>query len=261
MSNYYDVLGVSKTATTDEIKRAYRRLASQHHPDKGGDTAKFQEIEAAYRTLGDADKRAEYDNPNPFLNRQSSGEWQQSGAPFNFGDIFEMFGAKFTQPRGHARMSLWISLFDLANPGPRVVSVGTAAGTQAIEIDIPNGINDGDSVQYSGLAPGGQDLVISFRIKPDSTWQRQNNNLITNLTATIWQLVAGADVPIVDIRGNKLMLTIPPMTQPGSLLRVRSRGLMDRNGQNGDMLVRMAARIPQKINPELLAAIQKELAN
>jgi DnaJ-class molecular chaperone len=139
--------------------------------------------------------------------------------------------------------------------------VGTAAGTQAIEIDIPNGINDGDSVQYSGLAPGGQDLVISFRIKPDSTWQRQNNNLITNLTATIWQLVAGADVPIVDIRGNKLMLTIPPMTQPGSLLRVRSRGLMDRNGQNGDMLVRMAARIPQKINPELLAAIQKELAN
>lgn len=262
--NYYDVLGVSRTATADEIKRAYRRLASQHHPDKGGDTARFQEIEAAYRTLSDEQKRAEYDNPNPFLNRQASGGWQQNGATFDFNDIFQMFGARFNQPRGHARMNLWITLQDVAQPGKRLVSVGTAAGTQAIEIEIPYGICDGDNVQYPNLAPGGQDLVITFRIRPDTVWQRQEsnlNNLITNLSVSFWQLIAGGEVEVTDIRGNQLMLTIPPMTQPGALLRVRSRGLIDRSGKIGDMLVKINPKLPTTISPELLSAIQKELNN
>jgi curved DNA-binding protein len=262
--NYYDVLGVAKTASADEIKKAYRKLASKFHPDKGGDTKKFQEIEAAYRTLGDPAKRTEYDNPNPFFGQNSNGGWQQTGAQFNFDDIFQMFGARFNQPRGHARMSLWITLQDVANPGTRLVSVGTAAGTQAIEIEIPKGINDGDNVQYSGLAPGGQDLVVTFRIRPDPNWQRQDsnlNNLITTLSVTVWQLIVGGEVAIADIRGNKLMLTVPPMTQPGALLRVRGRGLPDRSGQIGDMLVRINTQIPNKISPELLAAIQKELNN
>jgi len=139
--------------------------------------------------------------------------------------------------------------------------VGTAAGTQTIEIEIPAGISDGDNVQYPGLAPGGQDLVVTFRIRPDANWQQQDNNLITNLSVSVWQLVAGAEVAVTDIRGTELMLTVPPMTQPGALLRVRGRGLRDRNGKTGDMLVRMTARVPTKISPELLAAIQKELNN
>jgi len=261
MSNYYDVLGISKTATADEIKRAYRRLASQHHPDKGGDTTKFQEIEAAYRTLSDAEKRARYDNPNPFFGQNPNSGWQQTGTPFNFGDIFEMFGTQFSQTRGHARISIWVKLQDIANPGPKMVSIGTSAGTQVIEINIPNGINDGDSVQYAGLAPGGQDLVVTFRIHPDPNWQRQDYNLITNLTVSIWQLITGDDVPVTDIRNSKLILTIPPMTSPGSLLRIRGRGLSNRSGQNGDMLLRVSAKLPTKISPELMNAIQKELKN
>lgn len=259
--SYYDVLGVSRTATSDEIKRAYRRLASQHHPDKGGDTGKFQEIEAAYRTLSDNQKRAEYDNPRHVFGQQPGGEWQRAGSQFNFDDIFSMFGARFNAPRGHARMNLWITLQDVAQPGTKMVSVGTAAGTQTIEIEIPAGIGDGDNVQYPGLAPGGQDLVVTFRIRPDNKWQQQDTNLITNLSLSIWQLVAGDEVPVVDIRGTELMLTVPAMTQPGALLRVKGRGLKDRNGKNGDMLVRMIARVPNKISPELLAAIQKELNN
>jgi len=262
MMNYYDVLGVSKSASSDEIKRAYRRLASKHHPDKGGDTEKFQQIEAAYRTLSDAEKRKEYDNPNPFSRQHSGDAWQQAGAPFNFDDIFQMFGAKFNPPRGHARMSLWISLQDVAQPGKRLVSVGTAAGTQAIEIEIPTGITDGDNVQYPGLAPGGQDLVVTFRIRPDPAWQRQEsnlNNLITNLSVSIWQLIVGGETAVTDIRGNQLMLTVPPMTQPGALLRIRGRGLPDRSGQTGDMLVRINTKLPERISPELMAAIRKEL--
>jgi molecular chaperone DnaJ len=257
--NYYDVLGVPPTATANEIKLAYRRLASQHHPDKGGDTEKFQQIEAAYRVLSDPAQRHQHDNPNPF--GSSNHSRQHPGTQFNFNDIFQMFGTQFSQPRSHARMSLWIGLQDVASPGKRLISVGTSAGTQAIEIEIPNGIMDGDNVQYSGLAPGGQDLVVTFRIKPDGNWQRQGSNLTTTLTATVWQLIAGADVPIVDIRGQKLMLTIPGMTQPGALLRIKGRGVPDRAGNTGDMLVRMATRIPQKISPELMTAIQKELNN
>lgn len=260
--NYYDVLGVAKTATADEIKRAYRRLASQHHPDKGGDTAKFQQIEEAYSTLSNTNKKAEYDDPNSFFGKHSNSSWQQAGTQFNFNDIFQMFGTQFTsQSRSHARMSLWIGLQDVATPGKRLISVGTAAGTQAIEIEIPNGIGDGDHVQYSGLAPGGQDLVVTFRIRPDPDWQRQESNLTTTLTVTVWQLIAGADVPIVDIRGQKLMLTVPAMTQPGTLLRIKGRGLPDRAGNTGDMLMRMDTRIPQKISPDLIIAIQKELTN
>jgi len=258
--NYYDVLGVEKTATADEIKRAYRRLASQHHPDKGGDTEKFQQIEEAYRILSDAEKRREYDNLGSFFNQHAR---HSSSAPFNFDDIFQMFGARFNTPRGsHARMSLWIGLQDVAIPGKRLVSVGTAAGTQAIEIEIPTGITDGDNVQYSGLAPGGQDLVVTFRIRPDPVWQRQESNLtnlITNLSVSVWQLIAGGETAVTDIRGNQLMLTVPPMTQPGALLRVRGRGLPDRSGKTGDMLVRINTKLPEKISPELMAAIQKEL--
>ena len=83
--NYYETLGVSKNATPDEIKRAFRKLASQHHPDKGGDTQKFQEIQAAYDTLGDPEKKAAYDNPQP--------QFQQfGGMPSGFEDIFNAFG-------------------------------------------------------------------------------------------------------------------------------------------------------------------------
>jgi curved DNA-binding protein len=255
MMNYYNTLGVAKTATADEIKKAYRKLASQHHPDKGGDTKKFQEVEEAYRTLGDENKRAAYDNPHmhrPYAQHQES--------PFDLHSIFDMFGARFNHaPRSHARINLWITLQDVADPGPRIISVGTSTGAQTIEIEIPTGINDNDNVQYEGLAPGGQDLVVTFKIKPDEKWQRQGSNLITTLTATVWQLTAGADVHIQDIKNNQLVLTIPPMTQPGSMLRIKNRGLPDRAGQHGDMLVKMAARIPHSISPELMAAIRREI--
>ena len=144
MSDHYATLGVPRTATPDEIKRAFRRLASQHHPDKGGDTRKFQEIQAAYDTLGDAVKRADYDNPRP----QFSGF--PGGAQFNMNDIFgQMFGQGFGQQRrqpNFVRMTLWIRLHDVAQGGNRPVAIGTAQGQQTIEVEIPLGINDGDSV-------------------------------------------------------------------------------------------------------------------
>ena len=258
MTDYYSTLGVARTASADEIKKAYRKLASQHHPDKGGDTRKFQEIQAAYETLGDEQKRAGYNNPQP---QQPFGGGPQFNQTFNFNEIFNMFGAKFQQPqRGHARMTLWINIKDVASPGSRTVTMGTQTGTHNIEINIPQGIQDGDNVQFAGLAPGGQDLVITFRIHPDLTWQRNANNVTTEHTASVWKLIGGGTMTMLDIRGNRIELSIPPRTQPGSLLRARGRGLPDRNGNIGDMLVRIQAEIPVKIPEELLAAIQAESA-
>lgn len=259
MTDYYATLGVAKNASQDEIKKAFRKLASQHHPDKGGDTAKFQEIQAAYDTLGDPDKRAAYDNPAP----QFSGFGQ--GAQFgNMHDIFsQMFGGGFggfpgQHPRrNHVRLSLWISLLDVARGGRRPVAIGTQTGTNTIEIEIPLGIEDGDNVQYSGIAPGGQDLVIQFRVQPDSRYRREGLNLYAEQKVSIWDMILGAEVEVQNIEGHRLTIKIPSRTQPGTTLRLRQQGLRDRNGRQGDLMVKIQPEIPANIAPEIIAAIEQ----
>ena len=257
MSDHYATLGVAKTATPDEIKRAFRKLASQHHPDKGGDTKKFQEIQAAYDTLGDTVKRAEYDNPHP----QFSG--MPGGAHFNMNDIFSsMFGGQSPfgpqrRPQSHTRMTLWIRLADVAQGGTRPVAVGTPQGQSTIEVEIPLGINDGDNVQYQGLAPGGGDLVIQFRVHPDNTWQRNGLDLVTDVTADIWSMILGSDITVHTLTGSQLTTVMPAGTQPRTLIRLRGHGLRDRSGSQGDLMIRVMPIIPTTIRPELLEAIEK----
>jgi DnaJ-class molecular chaperone len=258
MINYYQTLGVDRDATPDQVKRAYRKLASQHHPDKGGDKNKFQEIEEAYRTLSDPQKRAMHDNPGH--GGQHGGFGNQG--PFDFESIFNIFGTRFQHPghprqRQQARMSLWITLRDVAHGGHKTISVGTPQGTQTVEIDIPLGINDGDSVQYAGLGPGGMDLLITFRIHPDPQWSRQDLNLSIELTVSVWDLITGGETTLRDLLGNTLSLTVPPRTQPGTVFRLRGRGLSSRNGNSGDILVKLQARIPDSINSELLDLIRQ----
>jgi len=255
MSDHYATLGVPRTATPDEIKKAFRKLASQHHPDKGGNTQKFQEIQAAYDTLGDAVKRAAYDNPQP----QFSG--MPGGAQFNMNDIFSsMFGQGFGPQRRqhhHTRMTLWIRLTDVAQGGTRPVAVGTPQGHSTIEVEIPLGINDGDNVQYQGLAPGGGDLVIQFRVHPDPVWQRNGLDLVTDVTADIWSMILGSDITVHTLTGSQLTTAMPAGTQPRTLIRLRKHGLRDRSGNQGDLMIRVVPTIPTVIRPELLEAIEK----
>jgi DnaJ-class molecular chaperone len=257
MINYYQTLGVDRDATPDQVKRAYRKLASQHHPDKGGDKNKFQEIEEAYRTLSDPQKRAMHDNPG--FGGQHGGFG--SHGPFDFESIFNVFGARFQHPgqqrRQQARMSLWITLRDVALGGRKTISVGTPQGTQTVEIEIPLAITDGDSVQYAGIGPDGMDLIISFRIHPDPQWLRQDLNLSIELTVSIWDLITGGETTLRDLLGNTLSLTVPPKTQPGTMFRLRGRGLSSRAGNSGDILVKLQARIPDSISPELLDLIRQ----
>jgi curved DNA-binding protein len=241
MTNHYQTLGVERTASAEDIKRAYRKLAGQHHPDRGGDTAKFQTIQAAYDVLGDPGKRQQYDNPAP----QFSG-----GAPFDFDNIFNMFGARFQQPgqpQQQVRMSLWITLADVAQGGRRTVSLGN----MTVEIEIPLGINDGDNVQYANLGPGGTNLIVNYRIHPHPRWQRQALNLTQDETVLVWDLILGGELPVRDIQGNTLNMMVPAGTQPGTMLRLKGRGLRDRSGKTGDLFVRIQARLPDNIPQEL----------
>ena len=259
MTDYYKTLGVDRNATPDTIKKAYRKLASLYHPDKeGGSKIKFQEVEEAYRILGDPGKRQHYDNPSPF---GQHGGFGSHNAPFDMDAIFSMFGARFHHPhqqqQRRAQMQLWITLEDVARGGARTISVGTQHGSQAVEIEIPLGINDGDSVQYPGIGPGGMDLIITYRIHPNPKWARQGQNLIMDHPVSVWDLILGCELTVKDIISNNLMLTVVPNTQPGTVLRLRGRGLTDRHGVAGDLLVRIQAQIPKEINPELLALIEK----
>jgi len=255
MPNLYDTLGVRSDAPADEIKRAYRKLASQHHPDKGGEKTKFQEIQQAYDTLGDANKRAAYDQPQPQFHNFGS----HAQSPFDFQSIFDVFGTRFQQGQQSrpqlARMTLWVTLQDVAQTTRKTVSLGTPQGTQVIEIDIPAGINDGDTVQYPGIGPGGIDLMITYRIHPNPKWARQGPNLTTDHAVTVWDLIQGAEVVVRDVLGYSLSLTIPPRTQPGTTFRLRGRGLGQRGGTAGDLFVRVQAVIPDHIDPVILDAI------
>jgi DnaJ-class molecular chaperone len=263
MTDYYQTLGVNRNATPDDIKRAYRRMASQHHPDKGGDKTRFQEIQAAYETLSDPQRRAQHDNPSPFGPGGPGGAGGPFGpfgpqAGFNFESIFDVFGARFHQApprRQQAHMTLWVTLIDVAQGGKKPISVGTHQGTMAVEIDMPLGINDGDSVQYGGIGPGGMDLVITFRIHPSPKWQRQGANLLMDYELSVWDLILGGETLITDILENQLSLTIPAKTQPRTVFKLRGRGLRQRNGPVGDLLVRVQARLPDDISPDIMAAI------
>lgn len=258
MKNYYSILGINPSATEEEIKSSYRKLARKHHPDRGGDTSKFQEIQEAYSVLGDPKKRREYDNP-----RSSGVHYGDFG---NFDDIspediFDMFGVHVHR-RGRARkptaitMSLWVSLEDVAKQNKKVISVNTGRHNEHVEIDIPPAIDDGSSVRYPKLIKGERDLIINFKITPNQTWERSDLNLLTEYSINIWDLILGTSVTVQTIYGSQIKLKIPPETQPQTIMKIAKHGLKDRSGNIGDMFVKLVTFIPKNIPDSLKEAIK-----
>ena len=245
MTNYYATLGISPGADSAEVKRAYRKLASQHHPDRGGDPERFKQIQEAYDALTGAQQQQ-----NPFFSHHSGAS--------DFDDILNSYFTKF-DVREHMRNSrivLHINLQDVAKGGPHLVTVNTKNGSMPVEIDIPQGINNGETVRYPKLLPRGIDLIVEFRTNAHPEWQRQGLDLWCTKQLNFWQLIVGAEVPVIDLLGRTYNLKVPPRTKPNSSLRIRGKGL-ERERAQGDILVKVEATMPDHVPEEIVQILSK----
>jgi curved DNA-binding protein len=286
MENYYQTLGVNENANPEEIKRAYRKLAAQHHPDKGGDTAQFQRIQKAYETLGDQNNRARYD-----AERQGMGGFRFNingqefgGAPPGMDDIFRNFGfsfgpggfnhgdpfGQFRQPRRNKdiRVELHIDIEDTLQGRTQTVEIQTAQGkTQTVEVNIPRGIHHGSSIKYPGLGdnffdsmPRG-DLYVTFVFKPHARFEVHNHiDLVLRLDINALDAIIGIEQEYMSIDGKRYTITIPAGTQHDAQFRVPGQGLYIPNQNNRGMLY-IVARIvvPTHLDSKQVESIRQIL--
>lgn len=248
MKDYYSILGINKSASDADIKHAYRKLASKHHPDRGGNADKFKEIQEAYDILGDKQKRSMYDSPQGFFTQKN-----------NFDDIVDQYFTQFDlrSRMRNSRISLWITLQEVALGGPRMLSININNSTVPVQIDIPQGVQDGEAIRYPKLLPGNVDLVVEFRIKKDADWRREGLDLWCNKKLNFWQLIQGCEVNIRDISNKTYTLKVPARTKPGSVLRLPGKGLQRDRHNPGDIFVKTEAVMPDNIPQELIDILNK----
>ncbi|MFY8212596.1 MAG: DnaJ C-terminal domain-containing protein [Candidatus Nanopelagicus sp.] len=251
---YYNTLGVSKQATPEEIKSAYRKLASQNHPDKGGDTAKFQQIQAAYETLSDPNKRQAYDNPQP--------QGFPGGFNFNFGgsgfpDIFnDILRQHHNQNRQQAfRTTVWITLEQVYTGGEHLVKLQTNTESHMITVAVPKGIPDGGQVRCDNVIANGV-LIVEFRVHKHLLYERNGNDILVNHPISVLDLIVGSKFEITTIGGKQLEVTIQPKTQPYMHLKLAGQGLpMINTNAFGDQIIILKPFIPDDIPESVTQAI------
>jgi len=274
--DYYSTLGVPKGASEDEIKKAYRKLAMQHHPDRGGDATQFQKIQEAYATLGDPQKRQEYDHPQP----QGGGfQFHFGGGGSPFDDIFAQFG--FAQPgqdpfahmrqqqrrnkdlRIHIRMTLAETLKEQT----KTVSVQTTTGErQTVNVQIPRGVTNGSQIKYPGLGdnmfntlPRG-DLYVVFAIEEDPLFSVSGMDIVYQLNLGVVDAMLGTTADIPSLEGRVFNINIPAGTAPGTKLRIPNQGLyhLDHNGHiRGSLIVSVEITVPKATTPEQINLLQR----
>lgn len=263
--DYYQVLGIDRNATQDDIKRAFRSLASKYHPDKGGDTAKFQEIQEAYATLSDPQKKSTYDNPSPF-GTNPDGSWRQANAGgfeqffHQFGpDLGSLFGGHFAQRRARNRnvnLEAEITLEE-AYRGKEIIASYRLSTNQerAFEVKIPPGAHDGLVLRISGagdnalhgLPPG--DAMLNIRVLPHPRFQRNGADIIEEITISAWDAILGKDLNIKSINNDNLVVRINEGTQPDSFLRLQGYGMpvLNNHGVKGNHMIRIKVAIPNNL--------------
>jgi curved DNA-binding protein len=257
--DYYQTLGVGRDASPDDIKRAYRKMAAKHHPDRGGSTEEFQKIEEAYRNLSDPDLRSQHDNPNPFRGQPGGGfNGFPGGFSFNFGgnpfdDLFQQFTRQ--QQRVYSA-AMWVTLEQVFAGSESEVAFNTPQGHKVFKIKVPQGVEDGAQVRYPNLMPDG-DLQIEFRVHRHQIFERQALELRMPLKVSVFDLITGTTIQVPTIEGDQVEVVIPPRTQPGTTMRLQGRGLIA-NGIRGSQFLLITATIPDTISDSLLEQILLE---
>jgi len=264
--DHYTTLGVDRNASPDDIKRAYRKLASQHHPDKGGDKAKFQEIQAAYDTLSNPDKKSQYDSPQPQFHGGG-------GIPPGFEDMFanmfgggghpfgDIFGQRRPQPVRNRNLNLQteISLEEAFSGKELIANIQLPSGReQVLEVKIPAGVSDGTTLRLAGMGddsvgntPRG-DIHLSVRVRPHHAYQRQGDDLIRVLNVNCLDAILGKIIQFDTIDNRTLEVNIAPGTQQGQTLAVHGYGMpnMSNSYMKGRLLLNINITIPTNLTNE-----------
>jgi curved DNA-binding protein len=292
--DYYKVLGVERNADEKAIKRAYRKLAVQFHPDKNpGDSRaeeRFKEINEAYEVLGDPAKRAKYDQLGASYEawqrtggRPGGFDWSQwvgnmpGGMHVEVGDLDDLFGGGFSdffqaifggveggrggrRSRGRGR--------DLEQPVAISLEEAYTGTTRALrrngrklEVKIPAGARSGTRVRVSGQGEAGPqpgDLFLAIDVAPDPRFTRDGDDLHTQADVDLYTAVLGGEIR-VPTPGGPVVLTIPPGSQPGQAFRLKGRGMpgLQQPSRKGDLFAHLKVNLPQSLSAEEKELFQK----
>lgn len=248
MKDYYNILGVEKTATETEIKNAYRRLAKKYHPDVSKEeeaTQKFQELQEAYSILKDPQKKAQYDMGASAANGERVHQYYYSQGghdPFsNIHDLFEVLRGHARQPRKTV-YSVKLTLEEAFTGTTR-----TAGGTT---FRIPPGVRTGNRLSVG-------DFLVDILIHHHNKYKRAGDDLLLQVEITAIEAMLGTKLIINHIDGTQLSCSVPEGTQNGQILRLRQKGMPNPEIQNlrGDLLVQLAVSVPNNLTDEQKQAI------
>jgi molecular chaperone DnaJ len=277
--DFYKVLGVDKKASADEIKKKYRSLARDLHPDKNqGNVAleeKFKAVSEAYDILSDSKKRAEYDEARAMFERGGF-RAPTGGGQYQGGDFSDIFG-------GGNPQDIFANLFGGGGRrGPRKGSdlqtestitfkesvFGTTLdlklntdgnGPQNISARVPAGVNDGAKIRVKGKGAPGEggagDLFIQLHVKPHPIFSRKGEHLTLTLPVTFPEAALGADLKVPTLSGDDVTVRLAPGTPTGRVLRVKGRGIK-KGAITGDLLITIEVQVPRRAEGKAEEAIK-----
>ncbi len=290
--DYYQILGLERSAGADEVRKAYRKLAMQYHPDRNpGDKQaeeKFKEINEAYQVLSDPQKRARYDQlGSAYSSWQQRGgtpgdfDWSQWSAPggvhVEYGDLNDLFGQDIfsdffrsifggmggaqTSTRRRAapayQQPVVISLQEAYEGTTRLIQ----SDRRQVEVRIPAGVKTGSKVRAAGAGPDGADLYLIVEVAEDPRFEREGDDLHTSATIDVFTAMLGGEAEVETLAG-RVKLKIPAGTQPEQVFRLAGRGMPHiKSTQKGDLFVRVKVRIPKQLSSEQRTSIEKAARN
>lgn len=257
--NYYSVLGVDPTATSEQIKTAYRKLARQHHPDSGGDAEKFKQVTEAYDVLKDPHKRAAFDHRSTRIH-------------INSGDVFDDLSQAFsfrqrqTQQRRNKNLTIevLIDLEETLTDVSKTVSIKHINGNRKfVNVTIPKGTITGN-LKYRGLGdhshedqpPG--DLLVKVVTKTHPEYFVDGVDVKKAVTISVWEAMLGTSVRVKTLSGKMVQIQIPAGTQHGTVLNVPGHGIPKHRTDDslGRLLLEILIKIPQNLTQEQLNIIR-----
>ena len=266
--DYYQLLGVNRNSSPEEIKKAYRRLAMKHHPDKGGNEAEFKKINEAYAVLSDDEKKSQYDNPS-YYQTSDRFNWGEGGTadPSQFDEILRRAYGFANRNKGKnpdAITDVFVSIEQVFTGTDILVDVGY---TREV-IYINPGIRDGTKLRiknkgpsrYKDSTPG--DLIVRVNVQIPENMAIDNNNLFAKIDVDALEAIVGSSVIFNHPCGKELKVSIPKGSQNGSRLRLRGLGIPDANTRTtGDLYIIINIFIPNVTNSIHLEELNKIIKN